>query len=61
MLKGLIMAQEKQAEILKRCAQRIDQGALKIQLSHRFALAQAEQAHRLLEQGSITDKIALEI
>lgn len=61
MLKGLIMAQEKQAEILKRCAQWIDQGALKIQLSHRFPLAQAAQAHRLLEQGSITGKIALEI
>lgn len=61
MLKGLTTAQAKQAEILKRCAQWIDQGALKIQLSHTFPLAQAEEAHRLLEQGSITGKIALEI
>lgn len=61
MLRGMALAQEQQAEILKRCAQWIDQGALKVQLSHTFPLAQAAAAHRLLEQGSITGKIALEI
>lgn len=39
----------------------IDQGQLRIQLSHTFPLAEAAAAHRLLEQGSVLGKIALTI
>ncbi|RMF64018.1 MAG: alcohol dehydrogenase, partial [Cyanobacteria bacterium J069] len=46
MLQGLAQAQAHQAEILHRCAQWIDQGKLKILLSHTFPLAEAAEAHR---------------
>lgn len=61
MLQNLITAQQDQAKILKQCARLIDQGQLKIKLSHTFPLAEAAAAHRLLEQGSTLGKIALTI
>jgi NADPH2:quinone reductase len=61
MLKNLIHAQQNQAEILRQCARLIDQGQLRIQLSHTFPLAEAAAAHQLLEQGSALGKIALAI
>jgi NADPH:quinone reductase len=59
MLKGLTRAQQDQAKILRQCARLIDQGQLKIHLSHTFSLDEAAQAHRLLESGSMVGKIAL--
>ncbi len=61
MLKNLIVARQNQAEILRQCARLIDQGQLRIRLSHTFPLAEAAAAHRLLEQGSVLGKIALTI
>jgi NADPH2:quinone reductase len=57
--KGLVAAQQHQANILKQCATWIDEGKLKIHLSQTFALKDAAAAHKALETGSITGKIAL--
>jgi NADPH2:quinone reductase len=59
MLKGLVSAQQEQAKILQQCTHLFDQQLLKIQLSHTFPLAEAADAHRLIETGSVTGKIAL--
>jgi NADPH2:quinone reductase len=61
MLQGLIAAQQHQAEILKQCAAWIDEGKLKIHLSQTFPLENAAPAHKALETGSTTGKIALVI
>ena len=59
MLQGLVEAQQHQAEILKQCASWIDEGKLKIHLSQTFPLQDAAAAHKALETGSTTGKIAL--
>lgn len=59
MLEGLVQAQRAQAKILQQCARLIDTGKLKIQLTQTFPLAEAAQAHHLLESGSMLGKIAL--
>ncbi|MBW4543743.1 MAG: zinc-dependent alcohol dehydrogenase family protein [Symplocastrum torsivum CPER-KK1] len=59
MFQGLVAAQQHQAEILKQCASWIDEGKLKIHLSQTFPLKDAAAAHKVLESGSITGKIAL--
>lgn len=59
MLQGLTQAQADQARILQQCARLIDNGELKIALTHTFPLEEAIAAHRLLETGSLTGKIAL--
>lgn len=59
MLQGLVEYQQEQAKILQQCARMIDEGRLKIHLSKIFPLAEAAEAHRLLETGSVTGKIAL--
>jgi len=59
MLQGLVEAQQHHAEILAECADWIDQGKLKIQVSHQFPLEAANQAHQLLEDGGIVGKIVL--
>jgi NADPH2:quinone reductase len=59
MFQGLVAAQQHQAEILKQCANWIDEGKLKIHLSQTFPLKDAAAAHKALESGSITGKIAL--
>lgn len=60
MLTGMVEAQQEQARILRQCAQLIDEGKLKIQLTQTFPLAEAANAHRLLESGSMLGKIVLE-
>ena len=60
-LQGLVSAQEQQTEILKQCASLIDQGKLNIHLSQTFPLEEAAAAHKALETGSMTGKIALVI
>jgi len=59
MLQGLVESLQHQAEILEQCATWIDQGKLKIYVSHKFALEEAAKAHELVESGSITGKIVL--
>lgn len=59
MLKGLAVAQQKQAEILRQCAHLIDQGKLKIHVSQTLPLEQAAIAHQMIESGSTTGKIVL--
>lgn len=61
MLQGLVEAQQDQAKILQQCARLIDQNHLKIQVSHVFPLADAREAHRLIESGSVTGKLVLAI
>lgn len=61
MLQGLVAAQQHQAEILKQCAQWIDQGKLKIHLGETLPLKDAAAAHSAIETGSTTGKIALAI
>lgn len=63
---GLVEQQVRQARILDQCATLIDEGRLRIVLSHRLPLERAADAHRLLEAGGRKDhdlvgKIALEI
>ncbi|MGA7937119.1 MAG: zinc-dependent alcohol dehydrogenase family protein [Kovacikia sp.] len=61
MLQGLVEEQKAQAKILEQCARLIDQGQLRIEVSQRFPLAEAAAAHRVLEAGSVTGKLALVI
>jgi NADPH2:quinone reductase len=59
MLMGLVEAQKHQGEILKQCADWLDESKLKIHLNQTFPLAEAAAAHKLLETGSMMGKIAL--
>ena len=61
MLQGLVADQKHQAKILEHCATWIDEGKLKIHLSQTFPLENAAAAHKALETGSTTGKIALVI
>jgi len=61
MLQGLEKEQEYQANILRQCAGLCDRNLLKIHVSQTFPLEQAQAAHELLETGSVTGKIVLEI
>ncbi|MFM7450054.1 MAG: zinc-dependent alcohol dehydrogenase family protein [Leptolyngbyaceae cyanobacterium] len=61
MLQGLVEEQKAQAKILEQCARLIDQGQLQLHVSQVLPLAEAEAAHRLLETGSTTGKIVLQI
>lgn len=59
MLYGLFAQQQHQAEILRRCGTLFDAGKLRIHLAHTFPLKQAGDAHRMIEAGNTTGKIAL--
>ena len=59
LLQGLVAAQQHQAEILKQCARWIDEGKLKIHLSETYPLKDAAAAHKAIESGSTTGKLAL--
>lgn len=61
MLKNLEQDLKAQAQILQQSARLIDEGKLKIHVSKTFPLQEAVAAHTLLETGSITGKIVLEI
>jgi NADPH:quinone reductase len=60
-LMGLVKAQKQQTQILKQCAVWIDEGKLSIHLSQTFPLEAAAEAHRAIETGTTTGKIALVI
>ncbi len=57
--KGLVAAQQHQAEILQQCATWMDEGKLKIHLSETYPLKDAAAAHKAIETGSTTGKISL--
>ncbi|NER29330.1 MAG: zinc-dependent alcohol dehydrogenase family protein [Symploca sp. SIO1C4] len=59
MLKGVVGAQEHQGNILRHSSSLIDEGKLKIHLGQTFPLKDAAAAHQILENGSMTGKIAL--
>lgn len=61
MLKGLIEEQIAQTKILEQCSRLIDDGKLSVVCDRAFPLAQAAQAHHLLEMGGFCGKLALEI
>lgn len=48
-------------EILRECAMLIDDGRLRIHVGHTFPLAQAAEAHRLIESGHSHGKVVLTI
>lgn len=50
-----------QARLLEQAAALFDQGQLKVVVSHELALAQAADAHRLIEQGGTVGKVVLRI
>ncbi|MBE9008031.1 zinc-dependent alcohol dehydrogenase family protein [Fortiea sp. LEGE XX443] len=56
---GLDESLQHQAEILAQCASWMEQGKLKIQVNHQFALKDAVKAHELIETGAIAGKIVL--
>lgn len=61
MLRGLTEARRRQGEILDRCREWIDAGRLEIEVARTLPLAQAAEAHRLIEQGHTRGKVVLEI
>ncbi|MGF1644519.1 MAG: zinc-dependent alcohol dehydrogenase family protein [Thiotrichales bacterium] len=61
MLRKLDRARARHVEILESCAQLIDAGKLRIEVSHRLPLAAASEAHRHIETGRTTGKLVLEI
>lgn len=61
MLRDLPRARLHQGEILRRCGDLIDRGDLRVHVSRTFALDEAAEAHRLLEQGHVTGKLVLNL
>lgn len=59
MLFNLQRARAHQGEILRRCAKMIDRGDIKIHVSQTFPLAEAQEAHKRIEEGHVTGKLAL--
>ncbi len=58
---GLAGARRAQTRILEEGARLIEQGKLKVRVSKELPLAQAAEAHRLIEAGHSTGKIVLRI
>ena len=58
---GMEDAQRHQGEILRRCAGLFDNGELRVHVAQSFPLAEAAAAHRVLESGSMSGKLALVI
>lgn len=58
-LMGLTEAETYQTQILEQCAKYFDQGKLKIHLTQTYPLEEAVLAHKAIETGSTTGKIAL--
>lgn len=58
-LLGLGKAQQHQIEILRVCKEWINEGKMQIAVAKTFPLAEATEAHALLEQGHTTGKLVL--
>ncbi|WP_340121786.1 zinc-dependent alcohol dehydrogenase family protein [Methylobacter svalbardensis] len=61
MLRDLPEARDKHVEILKQCAQWIEQGFLKAHISKQLPLEEAAIAHQLIEAGHSTGKVVLTV
>jgi NADPH:quinone reductase len=61
MLRELDDERQKHIELLKQCAEWIDQGQLKICVAETLPLAEAAKAHQLVEEGHMKGKVVLEI
>jgi len=61
MLRDLPEARDKHVEILKQCAQWVDNGLLKAHIVKQLPLAEAVMAHQLIEAGHSTGKIVLTV
>jgi NADPH2:quinone reductase len=61
MLRDLDLERDKQISLLKKCANYIDAGKLKIHVSHVLPLPKAKAAHDLIEQGHTMGKIVLAV
>jgi NADPH2:quinone reductase len=59
MLLGNVEALIHHGEILQQCANWIDAGKLKIEVSQTFPLAEAAKAHAVIESGSLQGKLVL--
>lgn len=59
MLLGNVEALIHHGEILQQCANWIDAGKLKIEVSQTFPLAEAAKAHAVIESGSVQGKLVL--
>jgi NADPH2:quinone reductase len=59
MLRDLPEARRHQGEILRRCAEWIDAGKLRIEVSATFPLGQAADAHNRMEDGHTQGKLVL--
>jgi NADPH2:quinone reductase len=58
-LMGLTETEKYQTQILEQCAKYFDEGKLKIHLTQTYPLEEAVLAHKAIESGSTTGKIAL--
>ena len=61
MLRDLDWARARHIEILQQCAEWIDSGQLRTEVSSQLQLEQAADAHRLIEKGHMLGKVVLEI
>ncbi len=61
LLQGLVEDQQHQAKLLEQCTRLIDTGELKIHVSRTLPLAEAAEAHRLIQAGGAIGKISLTI
>jgi len=61
MLRDLPEARAHHGEILDTCARWLDEGKLRIHVQQSFPLAEAAQAHRLIEAGHVQGKLVLEM
>jgi len=59
MHQSLYEAQKHQGWILAQCAKLMTEDKLKIHVSHQLPLAEAAEAHRLIEAGGMTGKVVL--
>ena len=59
MHQGLFEVQSHHGEILDDCAELFESGELRVHVSHVLPLAEAAEAHRLIEKGGMMGKIVL--
>ncbi len=61
LLKQLDSARDKHISILNQCAQWVEQGRLKVNISEVISLDQVSKGHKKIEQGHSTGKIVIEL
>lgn len=61
MLRGLDKARDKHIAMLGQCAQWIDSGQLKVEVSEIIPIDQAARAHEMIEEGHVIGKIVLNL